>query len=225
MRWLTASFRSMVVRKGQPVVCALAVVSLAVATPAAAQQRESSESARRSVRLGIRAGVSQTTLKSANPFDDFTWRRALTAGMFLDRWLTDRFGVRLDVTVLRMGGTNRQTRDRSTHFDFWRLAIPVSGTMRLFSGGKVQSALIGGMAPGFRLHGVLDRSDSGTQDVTSDTSFMSMSLIGGASIDIGRLRMDFQYLHGLKSQTAVSRLLNFSMHDRTALIALGFSIR
>jgi len=54
---------------------------------------------------------------------------------------------------------------------------------------------------------------------------MSMSLVGGASIDIGRLRMDFQYLHGLKSQTAVSRLLNFSMHDRTALITLGFSIR
>jgi hypothetical protein len=157
--------------------------------------------------------------------DDFTGRRALTAGMFLDRWLTDRFGMRLDVAVLRMGGTNRLSRDRTTHFDFWRLAVPVSGTLRLFSGRTVQGALLGGVAPGFRLHSELERSDAGTLEVTSDTSFMSLSLIGGAAIDIGRVRMDFQYLHGVKSQTGVSRILNVEMHDRTVMVTLGVVIR
>jgi hypothetical protein len=196
-----------------------------VATPAAAQQNKTGDSVSRSVHLGIRAGVSQATLKSDNPVDDFIWRRTLTAGIFVDRALTDRFGIRLDVSTLRMGGTNRRSGDRTTHFDFWRLAVPISGTFRLVSSRSLHGALVGGVAPGFRLHSELDRSDAGTLDVTSDSSFMSLSLLGGASLDIGAVRIDFQYFHGVKSQTGVSRILNVAMHDRTVMITLGVVIR
>ena len=173
--------------------------------------------------LGVKAGLSQSTLATTPDAPGTAWRSDFSAGGFLVVRSRAPVTGQFEALITRRGaaitggsGFISLGEIRSTYLD-------VSAFLRTLSGGDglTRVYFYGGPTIGFELKSELLRKGV-TTDFDIATEDWDVILAAGGGVEIGRFVFEGRYNHGLSNLLVGASLFGFQAKHRSVLLLSGF---